>query len=217
MKITVYIINAILFMGCCLLVSTTTPNVTNVDVNNKITYVKSETITKEEPIIESIPVEKIEPIEEENTFEKEPIDEVVESVDKNINYQEEIKPNEETINQDETINTNNETFTGRMSGYGADIGTHTAYGYCITDTITYLDQEYGEIRILSGGREYPFGTIVKVSNTNVGDFIGIVLDRGPDIGKDQKFMFDLLFQTSSEALSYGVSNNASFEILRVGF
>ena len=104
-----------------------------------------------------------------------------------------------------------------MSGYGADIGTHTAYGYCITDTITYLDQEYGELRILSGGKEYPYGTVVKVSNTNVGDFVGIVLDRGPNIGKEGKFMFDLLFKTSSEALRYGVSNNASFEILREGF
>ena len=33
MKRTIYIINAILFMGCCLLVSTTTPNVKDINVN----------------------------------------------------------------------------------------------------------------------------------------------------------------------------------------
>ena len=50
MKRTIYIINAILFMGCCLLVSTTTPDVKDIDVNNKITYVNSDAITKEEVV-----------------------------------------------------------------------------------------------------------------------------------------------------------------------
>ena len=51
MKRTIYIINAILFMGCCLLVSTTTLDVKDIDVNNKITYVNSDAIKKEEVII----------------------------------------------------------------------------------------------------------------------------------------------------------------------
>ena len=216
MKITVYIINAILFMGCCLLVSTTTPDVTNIDVNNKITYVKSETITKEETVIESVPTLEIEPVIEEDVPVEEPKEEI-EIVPENEPLQEEQIQKEKTPHSSNIEESNNEIFTGKMSGYGADIGTHTAYGYCITDTITYLDQEYGELRILSGGKEYPYGTVVKVSNTNVGDFVGIVLDRGSNIGKEGKFMFDLLFKTSSEALSYGVSNNASFEILREGF
>ena len=216
MKITVYIINAILFMGCCLLVSTTTPDITNIDVNNKITYVKSETITKEETVTESVPTIEIEPIIEENVPIEEP-QEVEKAIIEDETVPEEQIQKEESLPSTNLGQNNNEIFTGKMSGYGADIGTHTAYGYCITDTITYLDKEYGELRILSGGKEYPYGTVVKVSNTNVGDFVGIVLDRGPNIGKEGKFMFDLLFKTSNEALSYGVSNNASFEILREGF
>ena len=113
-----------------------------------------------------------------------------------------------------------EVFTGKMSGYGSDIGTHTSSGYRIDENnITYMDSQYSEVRILAGDRKYPFGTIVRVSNSREGTFIGIVLDRGPDIGRDEgkKFAFDLLYATSSEARSKGTSLNAQFEILRLGF
>ena len=64
MKRTIYIINAILFMGCCLLVSTTNLDVKNIDVNNKVTYVNSDAITKEE-VIEVAPVDVVEEVVEE--------------------------------------------------------------------------------------------------------------------------------------------------------
>ncbi len=225
MKITVYIINAILFMGCCLLVSTTTPDVKDIGVNNKTTYVNSDAI-KEEKIVEQVEVVEVENIEPV-TENKEEVEKIVKAKYEEPTEEKQEEESTEPVSSPDSSSSNNtvttppssagEIFTGKMSGYGADIGDYTASGYYIGNSITYYDGTYGEVRILAGGYEYPFGTIVKVSNSNAGSFIGIVLDRGPDIGKDKKFVFDLLFKTSSEAFSYSVSNNATFEIVRLGF
>lgn len=219
MKITVYIINAILFMGCCLLVSTTTPDVKDIDVNNKITYVNSDAITKEE-IIEIAPVEVIE--EEEVVVEEKK--EIVEEKPKEKEVvKEEVKEENTTNNSDNYISNSNKLsitvgsiFTGSMSAYGSDIGTHTASGHYIGDSIYYSDHIYGDVRILSGDDCIPFGSIVKV-NSKIGEFIGIVIDTGGSVGFDGIHDFDLLFKTSSEALNFGVSRNTTFEILRVGY
>ena len=223
MKRTIYIINAILFMGCCLLVSTTTPNVKNIDVNNKITYVNSDAITKEE-VIEVAPVEVVpevveeEPVVEEvqEEVEEEPKEEVVVGKDEIIedNTSIDSKPNEEVYIPSVTVGS---TFTGTMSGYGADIGNYTASGHYIGDSIYYSDSTYGNIRILAGDGDIPFGTVIEVSNSNAGSFMGIVLDTGRNIGFGKIYDFDLLFETSREALNYGVSRNVSFKILRVGY
>ena len=222
MKRTIYIINAILFMGCCLLVSTTTPDVKDIDVNNKITYVNSDAIKKEE-VIEVAPVEIVEEepevVEEEvqeEVVEEEPKEEVIVGKDEIIedNTPIDSKPNEEVYIPSITVGS---TFTGTMSGYGADIGNYTASGHYIGDSIYYLDSIYGNIRILAGDKSIPFGTVIEVSNSNAGSFIGIVLDTGRNIGFDRLYDFDVLFETSREALNYGVSRNVSFKILRVGY
>ena len=225
MKRTIYIINAILFMGCCLLVSTTTPDVKDIDVNNKITYVNSDAIKKEEEI-EVAPVEVIEevveeePVEEESLQEKvieeEPKEEVVVGKDEVIedNTPIDSSSDEEVYIPSITVGS---VFTGTMSGYGSDIGSLTASGHYIGDSIYYSDSTYGNIRILAGDRSIPFGTVIRVSNSNAGSFIGIVLDTGRNIGFDRLYDFDLLFETSKEAIKYGVSKNVTFEILRVGY
>ena len=225
MKRTIYIINAILFMGCCLLVSTTTPDVKDIDVNNKITYVNSDAITKEE-VIEVAPVEIVEEVEEEpevveeevqeEVVEEEPKEEVVVGKDEVIedNTPIDSKPSEEVYVPSITVGS---TFKGTMSGYGSDIGNYTASGHYIGDSIYYPDSTYGDIRILAGDKSIPFGTVIEVSNSNAGSFIGIVLDTGRNIGFDRLYDFDLLFETSKEALNYGVSRNVSFKILRVGY
>lgn len=225
MKRTIYIINAILFMGCCLLVSTTTPDVKDIDVNNKITYVNSDAITKEE-VIEVAPVEIVEEVEEEpevveeevqeEVVEEEPKEEVVVGKDEIIedNTPIDSKPNEEVYIPSITVGS---TFKGTMSGYGSDIGNYTASGHYIGDSIYYPDSTYGDIRILAGDKSIPFGTVIEVSNSNAGSFIGIVLDTGRNIGFGKIYDFDLLFETSKEALNYGVSRNVSFKILRVGY
>ncbi len=219
MKRTIYIINAILFMGCCLLVSTTTPDVKDIDVNNKITYVNSDAIKKEE-VIEVAPVEVVEeePIVEavQEEIKEEPKEEVVVGKDEIIEDNKPIdsKPNEDICIPSIAVGS---TFTGTMSGYGADIGNYTASGYYIGDSIYYPDSTYGNIRILAGDGDIPFGTVIEVSNSNAGSFIGIVLDTGRNIGFDRLYDFDLLFETSREALNYGVSKNVTFKILRVGY
>ena len=214
MKRTIYIINAILFMGCCLLVSTTVPDVKDIDVNSKITYVNSDAIKKEE-IIEVAPVEVILEVEEE------PV--VVEKVQEK-ELEKEVVENNNTIITNNTTSINNNipsitvgsVFTGSMSGYGADIGNYTASGHYIGNSIYYNDYHYGEVRILSGDDSIPFGTIVKV-NSKIGEFIGIVIDTGGSVGFDGKHDFDLMFESSREALVFGVSSNTTFEILRVGY
>ena len=224
MKITVYIINAILFMGCCLLVSTTTPDVKNIDVNNKITYVNSDAITKEE-IIEIAPVEVIEEVVEEEKVVVEDKEEEIKEEPKEEVVKEENNTTTTSTSNDNSSNTNNSNkpsitvgsiFTGSMSAYGSDIGTHTASGHYIGDSIYYPDHTYGDVRILSGDDCIPFGTIVKV-NSKIGEFIGIVIDTGGSVGFDGIHDFDLLFKTSNEALNFGVSKNTTFEILRVGY
>ncbi len=224
MKITVYIINAILFMGCCLIVSTTTPDVKDIDVNNKITYVNSDAITKEE-IIEIAPVEVIEEVVEEEKVVVEDKEEEIKEEPKEEVVKEENNTTTTSTSNDNSSNTNNSNkpsitvgsiFTGSMSGYGSDIGTHTASGHYIGDSIYYSDHTYGDVRILSGDDCIPFGTIVKV-NSKIGEFIGIVIDTGGSVGFDGIHDFDLLFKTSNEALNFGVSKNTTFEILRVGY
>ena len=112
---------------------------------------------------------------------------------------EEVKPisNDTNNNQEEVrMYYQGEIFTAKMSGYGADIGNYTASGYQISgDNITYNDNQYGEVRILAGDRNYPFGTIVRISNSNEGTVLGIVLDRGPDIGRGTAKNLLLTFYT----------------------
>ncbi len=220
MKRTIYIINAILFMGCCLLVSTTTPNIKDIDVNNKITYVNSDAIKKEE-VIEIAPVEIITEVEEEPIKVEKVQEKVIEEKSKNdtVNKTESAedntnKPNIETNIPSLTVGS---TFTGTMSGYGSDIGNFTASGHYIGDSIYYNDSTYGNVRILSGDDDIPFGTIVRVTNSKIGEFIGIVIDTGSKVGFDKVHDFDLLFKTSKEAMNYGISKNVTFEILRVGY
>ncbi len=227
MKRTIYIINALLFMGCCLLVTTTTLNVKNINVNSKINYVNSDAIVKEE-IVEFVLVEeKVDSIDTVSE-DKNDTEELVSSKTK-VNEVTKDEPIFDTSNSKNNIDSDNSDFDsdiqisvgsvyiGSMSGYGADIGNFTNSGYNISETIYYFDKTYGNVRILASDSDIPFGTIVEVSNTNVGSFTGIVLDRGPNIGFDKKHTFDLLFENSSEALRYGVSKNAKFEIKRLGF
>ena len=222
MKRTIYIINAILFMGCCLLVSTTTPDVKDINVNNKITYVNSDAIKKEE-VIEVAPVEVIPEVTEEPVVEEveevkeESKEEVIIGKDEVIDEEElPTPPKEEVYVPPITVGS---TFNGTMSGYGSDVegSGYTYSGYYIRDTIYYNDPTYGELRILAGDSSIPMGTVIEVSNSNAGNFTGIVLDTGRNIGFGRVYDFDLLFKTSKEAINYGVSRNAAFKILRVGY
>lgn len=128
---------------------------------------------------------------------------------------------EEPVVQENVVTDVLETQTGKMSGYGPDCrgcsGTLASGKYVGDGTIYYQDAKYGSVRILAGDRTYKFGTIVRVKNSRVGDFIGIVLDRGGSIGIGKTFLFDLLYASEKEALIDEVSYNVVFEILRYGY
>lgn len=216
MKKLFIFIDTCLVMATILTVTTVVPDSKSVSVNRLDTFVNSSIITKE--------IKEDTPTVEEKDNSKEVVEKVQEEKKVVVNTPKE----EESIpaSSDDTNNNSinkyyqGEVFNGKMSGYGSDIGTHTSSGYRIDENnITYMDSQYSEVRILAGDRKYPFGTIVRVSNSNEGTFVGIVLDRGPDIGRDEgkKFAFDLLYATSSEARSKGTSLNAQFEILRLGY
>lgn len=114
-----------------------------------------------------------------------------------------------------------ETQIGSLSGYGPDcVGCSgfLASGLDVrSGNIYYSDSTYGSVRILAGDKSYPYGTIVRVKNSRLSEFIGIVLDRGGAVGFGKSHLFDLLYQTSSEALKNEVSYNTTFEILRYGY
>lgn len=115
------------------------------------------------------------------------------------------------------------THFGSMSGYGPDCygcSGRTASGYDIyANGINYNDIEYGSVRIVAADRSLPFGSIVRVSNSRLGEFHAIVLDRGGVVGfaSDDKHMFDLLFTSNAEALKAGTSYGVTFEVLRLGY
>ena len=67
-------------------------------------------------------------------------------------------------------------------------------------------------------KKYPYGTIVRISNSKAGGpIMAIILDRGGAVGFGKATLFDLLFATEAEASSFGTSYNCTFEILRYGF
>ena len=223
MKKLFVFIDTCLVMASILTVTTVIPDSKSVSIKRINTFVDSSIITKE-VAVQSASLETKEEVSEEKETTQEETKQVVSQTKEEVKKEvEEVKPisNDTNNNQEEVrMYYQGEIFTAKMSGYGADIGNYTASGYQISGgNITYNDNQYGEVRILAGDRNYPFGTIVRISNSNEGMVLGIVLDRGPDIGRaaGKKFAFDLLYTTSREARLKGVSYNANFEILRLGY
>ena len=114
-----------------------------------------------------------------------------------------------------------ETQVGSLSGYGPDCRGCTGFLSSGRDVrngnIYYQDSTYGQVRILAGDRSYPEGTIVRVKNSKLSEFIGIVLDRGGSIGFGKAHLFDLLYPSQTLAAKDEVSYNVTFEILRYGY
>ena len=115
-----------------------------------------------------------------------------------------------------------QTLVGTMSGYGPDCagcsGGLAAGWNARGGNVYYTDATYGKIRIVAGDRSLPFGTIIRVVNSNAGvPFYAIVLDRGGAIGIGKRYMFDLLFASEADAMKWGLSKNTTFEIVRYGY
>lgn len=111
-----------------------------------------------------------------------------------------------------------DTYVGTLTGYGPNCygcSGKTSSGYDVRNTTTYVDSEYGEIRILAADSSIALYSIVRVSNVpNMDPFIAIVLDRGGNVGFGKGTLFDLLFADESQAIHK--TGNVTFEILRYG-
>lgn len=154
--------------------------------------------------------------EKEETIEK---TEVV--LDKEIEKEEIVQEEEEEVVVSKPVSDVLEKQVGSLSGYGPDCKGCSGYlasGRYVGDgNIYYSDSTYGTVRILSGDKTYPFGTIVRVKSSSWGTFLAIVLDRGGGVGFGKTHLFDLLYASNSLAYDYGVSYNTVFEILRYGY
>lgn len=133
-----------------------------------------------------------------------------------------------------------ETYTGILTGYGPDcVGcgnfntgkVSTSTGYHIANivdgkvepafTITYNDEEFGDVRIIAADDDIPFYSIVRITIPGSDVITAIVLDRGSTVGFDNcrsnmgcLTNFDLLFASESQAI--GKTQNVKFELLRSG-
>ena len=126
----------------------------------------------------------------------------------------------------QTLDTTNSpviaTVSGNVSHYGHDChgctSGKTATGYDISDgRIYYPDSTYGDVRIVAAGGEYPFGTILRLSNSSTSPIVAIVLDRGGAIGNGKKYVLDLLAESEAAAYQAGVKYNMTIEVLRMGY
>jgi len=128
----------------------------------------------------------------------------------------------------------NEVFTGKMTGYGADcIGcsgsgnlsckTENGSRYSLIENgEKYNDSEYGSVRILAAALEkFSCGTIIKVTHPNLGTFNAIVLDTGSAMRKawaKGEIHMDLAYITEKNSSVYlSTTKNANYEVLRWGW
>ena len=128
-----------------------------------------------------------------------------------------------------------DTFVGTVTAYGPDcagcIGI-TSSGYKVAEkvngvfntiTTTYIDDDFGELRILAAANtKFPIGTVMRMSGANIDGYItGIVLDTGSAMRQAWnrgEILIDLMFATenSDDVYIFGRRRNVTMEILRYG-
>lgn len=123
-------------------------------------------------------------------------------------------------------------YKGMLTGYGPDcygcsgLGNVACYTKdktvhsLVTDGIYYEDEDYGRVRILSADhREFPCGTIIEITNTNLDKEIGVVLDTGSGMRNaydEGWILIDLAFE--KEAFAHTTTNkNTTFVVKRWGW
>ena len=124
----------------------------------------------------------------------------------------------------------NNVYTGKLTGYGADCAGCSGYVACRTPNGKvnlknghyYNDSTYGSVRILSADTSaFPCGTIVQVNNGVLSEFTAIVLDTGGSMrsawSRGEVWM-DLAFSSNSDAgIRSANSTNTTFKVLRQGW
>lgn len=139
----------------------------------------------------------------------------------------------ETVNEVIEVGTGPQGyFYGKLTGYGPDCPGCSVVGNVscktkegtnhslINNGTTYVDQEFGEVRILAAATSaFPCGTIIAVDNGILAPFYAVVLDTGYDMRNawnNGSVWFDLAF--ASQASVTNVSNEqALFSVQRWGW
>ncbi len=217
MKIFGYIINSMLILGIVVYfviigIQSREPVMISVDLDTKKIKSSDLIASLDEP-------EEKEEVKEELDSEED-TEEVIEEEVVEEEVIEEVEEVSTPVSTPKPVTDVLETQVGSLSGYGPDCKGCSGFlfnGMDVRDgNIYYQDSTYGKVRILAGDRSYPEGTIVRVKNSKLPLFYGIVLDRG-SVGFDGTHLFDLLYASEKEASFYGVSYNTTFEILRYGY
>lgn len=197
-------------------------NLTKMDENTSILFEKKEL---EEEIKEKKNEDKAE--EDEQVIE-----EIIQTEELKVEVKEEVdeqpveeEPQKEEAEESKITSLSEEreviqTVVGNLTGYGPDCvgcGGKTSTGFNLNESIYYEDSEYGKVRILAADASFPFYSIFKVSNVpSMEDFIGIVLDRGGNVGFGKGTLFDLAFSSESDPNLIPLTRNVKFELLRSG-
>lgn len=171
-------------------------------------------------------VNEKEEVEEESKKEISSVEEIIETIPvTNEEKNDKIEDKNSETNDLPIVSLSEErevlqTVVGNLTGYGPDClgcGGHTSTGFDLTQSIYYEDSEYGSVRILAADKSFPFYSIIRVSNVpTMDDFIGIVLDRGGNVGFGKGTLFDLAFESESSPSLIPLTHNVTFELLRSG-
>ena len=134
-----------------------------------------------------------------------------------INKEEEEKRNEEALQT--YLWGSLDSYTGDLTGYAADCPACSGFLACnsvdVRDgTDTYIDNTYGEVRIVASSRNLPCGSIIRFESKRISDepIIAIVLDRGV-LGND----IDLLTPSEEYAYNYVGRSSITYDVLRFGW
>lgn len=112
------------------------------------------------------------------------------------------------------------TIVGSMTGYGPDCagcsGRVGAGQDVRNGNIYYEDKTYGKVRIIAADAKYPYGTIMRISNSRVlGEpTLAVVMDRGSAIKGDK---IDLLFESEDSVPGSATQKNITLDIIRLGW
>ena len=113
-----------------------------------------------------------------------------------------------------------DTYTGSLTGYGANCALCTGKLACKSDyyvmdgTDTYQDEIYGTVKIVASSKNLPCGTVIRFNASSISSdpIIAIVLDRGV-LGSD----IDLLTPSEEYAYNYVGRKTITYDVLRQGW
>lgn len=151
---------------------------------------------------------------------------------KELTVTEEKEEEADSIKEEKNNENSNESavYVGRMTGYGPDCAGCSGSGNLsctsshnlVRDGEFYNDSTYGSVRIVAAATDgFPCGTIVKVSNSNLGEFYAIVLDTGGSVRRawaNGIVWMDLAFKTESDPAIYSATgNDITYTVQRLGW